>query len=162
MPWTQIVFGSCLVAVLLSLAGYYAWRQLRQLRQTAGSGEAGSEEGIYLRRQAWRRLVCSGLMVVLALLLVGALLFLEAPAQALADRGADAAEQPGERAFVNLYSSYWLAFLLVLMALVVLAGVDFWAIRRYGLRQLRRLHADRRAMIARQWALLRQQRGEDD
>ena len=162
MPWTQIVFGSCLVAVLLSLAGYYAWRQLRQLRQTAGSGEAGSEEGIYLRRQAWRRLVCSGLMVVLALLLVGALLFLEAPAQALADRGPDAAEQSGERAFVNFYSSYWLAFLLVLMALVVLAGVDFWAIRRYGLRQLRRLHADRRAMIARQWALLRQQRGEDD
>ena len=71
-------------------------------------------------------------MVVLALLL--ALLYLEGPAQRLADRGAEAAEAPEQRAFVNFYSYYWIVFLLILLALVVLAGVDFWAVRRFGLR----------------------------
>ena len=162
MLWTQIVFGVALVAVLLGLAGFYGWRQVRLLRRLpADPAEAGEEEA-WLREQAWRRLVCCALMVVLAVLLSGALLYLEGPAQALADRvdaeGPDVADTPEHRHFVNFYSYYWIAFLLVLLALVVVAGIDVWAVRRFGLRQLRRLQADRRAMIARQSALLRQRR----
>jgi H+/gluconate symporter-like permease len=158
---TQIVFGSSLVAVLLGLAFYYARQQLQVLRKTAGSAEAHSSEGVYLRRQAWRRLACSALMVLLAVLLAGALIFLEEPAQRLAEQGAEAAEAPEHRAFVNFLAYYWIVFLLLLLALVVLAGIDFWAVRRFGLRELKRIQDDRRAMIARQSALLRQKREQE-
>ena len=161
MTPTQIVFGSSLVAILLGLAVYYARKQLQVLKQTAGSAEAHSSEGVYLRRQAWRRLVCSALMVLLAVLLAGALLFLEEPAQRLAELGAEAAEAPEHRAFVNFLTYYWIVFLLLLLALVVLAGIDFWAVRRFGLRELKRIQDDRRAMIARQSALLRQKREQE-
>ena len=158
MTPAQIVFGAALVVILLGLAIVYARKQLRVLKQTAGSAAAQSSEGVYLRRQAWRRLVSCALMAVLAVLLAGAMLYLEGPAQQLADQGPDVAEEPAHRLFVNLYSYYWIGFLLLLLALVVLAGVDFWAVRRFGLRELKRLHEERRAMIARQSALLRQRR----
>jgi hypothetical protein len=163
--WSQILFGVVLVIVLLGLAGFYAWRQVLVLRRVRAA-EAGGEEGIYLRRQAWRRLASSALMVLLAALLVGAFLFLEGPAQQLADRvdaeGPQAAEGPEQKSFVNFYSSYWIAFLLLLLVLVILAGFDLWAVRRFGLRELRRLQEDRRAMIARQSALLRQRREQQE
>ncbi len=166
MPWTQIVFGVALVVALVGLAGFYAGRQVLLLRRVPADPQAWGEEGVYLRRQAWRRLVCCGVMVLLAILLLGALLFLEAPAQQLADRvdeeGPEAAEGPEQKDFVNLYTYYWIGFLLLLLLLVVLAGFDLWAVRRFGLRQLRRLQDDRRAMIARQSALLRQRRQQQE
>jgi len=162
--WSQIVFGVFLVIVLLGLAGFYAWRQILVLRRV-GAGEAWGEEGIYLRRQAWRRLVGSALMVLLAVLLAGALLFLEGPVQQLADRvdiDPQAAEEPEQKALGNFYGYYWIAFLLLLLGLVVLAGFDLWAVRRFGLREMRRIQNDRRAMIARQSALLRQRREQQE
>jgi len=164
--WSQIVFGVVLVIVLLGLAGFYGWRQLLVLRRVPPDPEAWGEEGVYLRRQARRRLVSCVLMVLLANMLAGALLFLEAPTQQLADRvdaeGPQAVEGAAEREFVNFYSYYWITFLLLLLALVVLAGIDLWAVRRFGMRQLRRLQDDRRAMIARQTALLRQRREQQE
>jgi hypothetical protein len=156
----QIFFGGALVVLLIGLAVFYARKQLTVLRQTAGSVAAHSTEGVYLRRQAWRRLVSSGLMLLLAVLLTGAMLYLEGPAQQLADQGPEVAELPAHRPFIRLWGYYWIVFLLVLLALVVLAGIDFWAIRRFGLGELKRLQEDRRAMIARQTALLRQRRGQ--
>jgi uncharacterized iron-regulated membrane protein len=164
VPLTQILFGIALVVVLLGVAGFYGWRQVRLLRDLPPEGLG--EEELHLRRRAWRRLISCVLMVVLAVLLAGALLYLEEPAQRLADQvdalGPQAAEMPEHRAFVNFYSYYWIAFLLVLLVLVVLAGFDLWAVRRFGLRQLRRLQEDRRAMIARQSALLRERRDQEN
>jgi len=163
--WSQLLFGVVLVIVLLGLAGFYAWQQVHVLRRVR-AGESGGEEGIYLRRQAWRRLVGSALMVLLAVLLAGALLFLEVPAQQLADRvdaaSPQAVEGAEQKAFGNFYGYYWLVFLLLLLGLVLLAGVDLWAVRRFGRRELRRLQDDRRAMIARQSALLRQRREQQE
>jgi hypothetical protein len=65
---------------------------------------------------------------------------------------------PEQEQFVRLYSLYWIVFLLVLLAVVLLAGVDFFAIRSYGQRQLRRIRADRRAMLEGELARLRSQR----
>src|SRR5262249_47824367 len=101
-------------------------------------------------------------MVLLAVLLVGAMLFLEVPAQRLADRvdeeGPEAAEGPEQKDFIRLYGYYWIGFLLLLLFLVVLAGIDLWAVRRFGLRQLRRLPDHRRAIIAPPKTLMRQRR----
>jgi hypothetical protein len=161
--WSQIVFGVVLVLLLLGLASFSAWRAVPVLRR---AGEVQGEEGVFQRRQAWRRLASSVLMLLLAVLLVGALLFLEGPAQQLADRvdaeGPQAAEGPEQKAFGNFYGYYWLVFLLLLLGLVLLAGFDLWAVRRFGRRALRRIQDDRRAMIARQSALLRQRRAQQE
>ena len=44
------------------------------------------------------------------------------------------------------------------MAVIFLAALDFWATRRYGLHQHRKIIADRRAMIEREVSRLRQER----
>lgn len=68
------------------------------------------------------------------------------------------AERNRQRAFDLLYSSYWLVALLVVLGILSLAAVDFWAIRRFGLRHFRQIQADRRAMLEDQIARFRRQR----
>jgi hypothetical protein len=160
----QIVFGAVLVAVLLFLALFYGWRQVMALRRQRTDEDLSSEDAVYHRRRAWRRLVNSALMLILAGLLAGVLIGLENRAQQLAEER-DALPKDQEipltteqRQFVNLYSALWIVFLLVLLAVVVLAAVDAWSTRSYALRQFRKLHADRRAMIERQVIRLRQER----
>lgn len=165
MHWSQIVFGTLLVVLLLGLAGYYAWRQVYTLRGLGVPEESPPEELRYLRRRAWRRLLGCVLMVVLAVMLGGMMLFLEQPAKELADFGAAAREEGKEpqfdddqRRFRVLYAVWNIGLLLSLLAILVTAGVDLLATRRYGLGQLRRIQADRRAMIERQVARMRQER----
>ncbi|HEY7427420.1 MAG TPA: hypothetical protein VH682_24515, partial [Gemmataceae bacterium] len=163
--WTQIIFGGVLVLVLLFVAALYGVRQVLTLRRLRAAEEMALEERDYLHRRARRRLLMSLLLFLLGVMLMAALLYLETPAQRLADQR-EAQEQQGDspplspeqRLFARFYTSFWLVFLLVLMIVVLLAAVDFWATRRYGLRQHRKLVADRRAMIEREVSRLRQER----
>jgi hypothetical protein len=163
--WTQIVFGIVLVVVLLFVAILYAVRQILSLRRLRQTEEMPLDERAYLLGRARRRLVNSLLMFVLGIMLAVDLAYLEMPAQQLADQRA-ALEQEGEapplnpqeRWFARLYGSFFVLFLLVLMVVVFLAAFDYWATRRYGLGQRRKLLADRRAMIEREVARLRQER----
>jgi ABC-type Fe3+ transport system permease subunit len=163
--WTEIVFGTLLVVLLLGLAGYYGWRQISSLRALRASSESPAEEQRYLRRRAWRRLVGCGFMVIVAVLLGGLLLFLEAPGQQLADlsepwtsRGENPDLTPEQRQFRTLYTCWIIGLLLAVLAMLVMAAWDMLATRRFGLTQFRRIQADRRAMIERQAARMRQQR----
>ena len=164
MSLTQILFTALLILVLLALAGYYAWRQVQTLRGLRHDDVMPPEDRRYLRHQAWRRLACSALMVVFAGLLAGSF-FVEFRAQDLVDIG-DAARarnerpdlDPEQRRFVNFYTLYWVSALLVLLGMMGTALYDLVAIRRFGQRHFRKLQADRRAMIERQAARLRQER----
>jgi cytochrome c-type biogenesis protein CcmH/NrfG len=165
VSWQQTLFGAVLVAALLFLSIFYTWRQVLALRRLRLTPDLPADEMSYQRRQAWRRLVTCALMFVLAVLLTGALVYLEEPAQRLAD-ARDAAQKAGEpdelspedRGFARFYGAFWMIFLLVLMVVVLLAALDLWSTRRYGLREHRKLLADRRAMLERQVAQLRQER----
>jgi hypothetical protein len=92
-------------------------------------------------------------------------MFLEAPAQQLAEQN-EAAKAAGQnheltgeqRDFARFFGGYWMVLLLFLLALITTAAIDVLATRRFGLQQIRRLQADRRAMIARQAARLRRER----
>jgi hypothetical protein len=163
--WTQIIFGTVLVVVLLFVAILYIVRQIQAFRRLRGAEEMPLEEHTYLHGRARRRLISSLLMFVLGIMLAGALVYLETPAQRLVDEQAAKEQQgdttppaPEKRGFLQLYTSFWLFFLLILMAVVFLAALDFWATRRYGLRQHRKIMDDRRAMIEREISRLRQQR----
>ena len=164
MALHQIVFGVVLIIVLLAMAGFFAWRQAKTLRGLQLAVEQDEEERRYLRNQAWRRLLCSGLMVVLAVLLAASF-FLEDAANKLVREG-ETNQQQGikrplqeeEQRFLNLYQQFWGVACLVLFLIIVIAGLDYMAIRRYGRRQYRQIQADRRAMIESELARIRSQR----
>jgi hypothetical protein len=159
-----------LVATLLLVAGYYARVQIRTLRRTTPAFEMLPDERRFLRRQAWRRLVNSGLMLLLAGLLVGAY------ASGMEQRGAELGERrqkireaegaagkmsDEDRRFTRIYGGYWITCLLLLGAIIAMAGIDLMATRRYALTKLRQIQTDRRAMLQRQLERYRQERGED-
>jgi hypothetical protein len=162
VSWSEIVFGSALAGGILALAVFIGWRQVVLLRKLRGQS-LPEDEMRWESRKAWRRLVSAGLLLVIAALLGSLVGFYEPEAQRLADeRAAVGSDGPPmteeQKTFVRLWGGLVIALLLVLLALVALAGVDLWATRLYGLRQFRKLQADRRAMIERQAMRLRQDR----
>ena len=67
---------------------------------------------------------------------------------------------PEEWSFARFYSTYWLVFLLILLVVVALAFSDLWATRSFAVRAHRQLQAERREMIDRQIARLREEKGQ--
>ena len=155
MDWSEIVFGSLLVAVLLLLSSYFGWRQwvvLRRLRAET----LPSEESRYERRMAYRRLVSCGLTLLLGLLLASALSLFDPDFMKI-----PATELPSDqRLMLRVWGGSWVAILLLLLVVVGIAAVDLWSTRRHALQQFRKLQADRRAMIQRQSMRLREERDQ--
>ena len=160
MGWSQIVFGSVLVGVLLLLSVYYGRRQfvaLRRLRNETLPGEEARHE----RAKAVRRLVACGVQLILGLLLAGILLWLEPETQRIIDgfKGeADPEYTDAQKQLLRVWGGAWVAVLVLLLIVVGFAAVDLWSTRGHALRQFRKLQADRRAMIARQTGRLREER----
>jgi hypothetical protein len=158
--------AALIVLTLLGLAavvGWWQWRTLRRLPERTG---LPGDERRHLRAQAWRRLVNSALMVVLAGALVATYwLGQERRAGELARQGAasesgappslDAAQSQ----ILRQYLAFWGVFALLLLAMLGVALADLWAIQRFARRSLRQMQADRRAMIEEQAAEFRRQRG---
>jgi hypothetical protein len=164
--WAEIITGTALAVVLFGVAGFTLWLQMRTLRQLP-QRQLPDEEMRYLRWQAWRRLATSGLLLLLAILFVIALAFQGNPAQQLADEQAAAREAgeelpltPEQKRFARIWGWNWIAILLALFLIVLLVAIDFWSIRRYGLRERRKLNEDRRAMMQRQLHRMRQEHDE--
>lgn len=115
-------------------------------------------EANYLRKQAKRRLWCSVAMVLLAVLLTGAMIFLEAPAQRLADQADQLPDQEfteNQKSFARFYTWYWITFFLVLLSMLIMAGIDVVATRRYAKEQYQRIQRERRALIEQEAAHIR-------
>ena len=161
MQWNQIVSGGLLVGALTALAGIFAWRQVLLLSRLRGPHGLSGEEARWRRGQAWRRLVGCGLMLGLAVLLAAALLYLENPAQHIADQGPPA-DTPVNRQFLRVYGAIWITILLFILAVVLLAAADIWSTRRFSLHQKRKILDDRRAMLEREVARYRQERNGKD
>ncbi len=158
-------YAAVIVAVLVGMAGFYAWRQWRALRRLPNQENLHPADRGYQRAQAVRRLVGCVLMLVLAGLLLGSYLAgQESVATALGTPGA-VTDEGGQRKpsaeqlqFLHRYEAFWTAFCVVCLALLVLAYLDLRATRRFWLRSYRQIQDDRRAMIERQVARLRSER----
>jgi hypothetical protein len=156
---TEIVLGALLVAILVGMAAFFTWRQWRTLRGTPSADTLSAEDRRYTRSQARRRLACSLLMLVLAGLLAMWLFSYGEPVSNLMARGgADNELAPGQRQLLGQSLTLVTLMLIVLLAIIVLAGWDLLAIRQYGRRHMRQIQADRRAMIENQIARVRSQR----
>ncbi len=162
MALIQLICVAVAIPVLLGLAFFFGLRQTAVLRRLREGPELPAEESRHQRRQGYRRLVSCMLLALLAFLLAGAQLFLEERADFWV--AAPAVERPAEptpeqRDFVRIYGAYWLLCLVVLLAVVGLAGVDLWETRRRGLRERRKLLDDQRIMLERQMTRYRRERG---
>jgi hypothetical protein len=162
---SELIYGGILVVVLLVLAGYYGFRQVQMLRGLRAPDERSPEERAFCRKQAWRRLICSALMMALAGLLAGSVAFTPSIRRIVAynEAAIENAEEPrpeleDQRIAKIVYGSYWIVILLVLLAIVAMAGLDLMAIRRYGHSQLLQIQHDRRVMIEKEVAKLRRDR----
>jgi cobalamin synthase len=156
----QHVFAFALALGVAILSVFTARRQFQSLQRLRDMPELPLEEMGRERRQSVRRLVSSAFLLLIALLLVVAHLWLEEPAQRLADQR-DKTNLPlaeSEKTFLRIYSWTWIAILLSVLAVLMLAAFDLWSIRRFGRVQHRKLRDDRRAMIARQLRRLREER----
>ena len=132
MENSELIYGGILVVVLLGLACYYCLRQVQMLRGLRLPDERSPEDREFSRRQAWRRLLSSVLMVVFAGLLAGSVAFtptvrrFAAQNEAAIAKNQERLPDADEQRFTKIYTSYWIVALLVLLAILVLAGLDLW------------------------------------
>jgi hypothetical protein len=137
------------------------WQILRSLRL---SSERSSEDRRFTRSQAWRRLIGSLLMLVLAVQMVGFFVLeqpvrdLEVQGELARGRGERPQLDPEQRRFFDFYTYYSIVFLLNLLVIIGIAAMEYFAIRRFGKQQYRQIQADRRAMIENELIRLRSQR----
>jgi len=159
------------VAVLIGLAGFgvWQWRAIRRLKQAEN---LPPQDRHYHRLHAWRVFICCVLMIMVAGMLGGWYgLGLDRSARELHEQATNQPENsdhpdhpldPNQQRSLWFFTMYWILTIVFLLAMVYVAFMDIWAVRRLGLRHMRQLQADRRAMLERQIALLRSERIESN
>ncbi len=159
---------SPLVAWLLVLgtagvATFFAVQQFR-VRATLPTNLT-PDDATYFRNQFIRRLIGCALLLAIATMIAGAYVSgLEARAERFGDEmqaKADAGNReptPEQQQFRRTYAAFWIAVLLLLFAVLMVAAIDLYAIRRYGARHLKQIRDDRRAMLESELANYRRER----
>jgi hypothetical protein len=163
----ELAFAVAIVIVLLWLALHFGRKQIETMRSLRDQPELAPEDRSYYVAQSWRRLAGCGLMIAFAGMLFGWYAFgLNRQADELRVQGEEAAardEHPGkfdpeQKRSYNILSLYWITASFLLMGMVLLACTDMWAIRRYGMRHLRRIQSDRRAALEKEMEMIRSRR----
>jgi hypothetical protein len=121
--------GLLIAAVLIALALYFGWRQTLTWRAVRADARMPAEQRRFLLKQFQRRLLGSILLLALAGLMIGAL-FLDFEPQG---------DQEAAKKTVRFLGAYVIAMLLVVLVMLVLAIVDFWATARFSFQQQKRL-----------------------
>jgi hypothetical protein len=159
---SEYALAALLTGIVIGLALFYGLRQMLALGRLRLQTDVSDDERHYVRRQTWIRLLGCLLMLALGCLLAGAYVSgLERRAHELGEH----IEQkqpveltPEQKAFRELYRWYWLGVLALVLAILVLAGFDLWMIRRFRVRQLRQISADRKEMLREELAKIRHTR----
>ena len=158
MSPSEVILGLLLALTLVAVAIFFGRRQLQTLNNLRTNDALAGEERRYLHRQVRRRLICSILMVLFAAFLVGWLFIAGLLPQ---PEEAQAGAEP-DRALVHFVAYYWMAALLVLFAILVLASLDFFATARYGMHQKKLLNLEHRANLEIDAARIRKERRQDN
>lgn len=158
----ETFFGVLIVVGLVGLSLYFGQQQIAALRRLRGQANPPGEEEHYERRKARRRLVSCALTLLLAVLIAVLLATWDATfARVAAERhnaGPGVERTDEQRFLVRVWFGQWIAVLLVMLSVLVLAAIDVWATRRFAMAQFRKIREDRRAMIQGEVNRLRAQR----
>lgn len=134
-----IFIGAVLSAVLVIVAFYFAIQQRTTLQSLQFDDKLTQEHRHYLLKRCYRRSFGSLLLLVLAAMMVGSLFLDMTP-------GEHANEAEAKQS-VRFLGFYFASMLLVLLSILVLAVVDFWATAKHGFRQQKQLLQEHREML---------------
>ena len=151
-----------LFAVFLGLLGVGAgMRQLVTLARVRTQHYMAEEDRQYFRSQARRRMLASGLLVVIGAMI--AAYYLSGMDARMDQIGEKRAEPPAEadREFTKLVGLYWIGVILLLGVVVCVAVIDFIATRKYWMARYKEIKADHEAKLQRDLAVFRQQKLND-
>jgi hypothetical protein len=149
-----------LIAAFLVLLGLGAGsRQLVTLARVRAQPYMADEDRHYYRSQARRRLLASGLLMVIG----GMIAFwyvsgMDARMDVVGEKKPPAEE---DKEFTRQVGMYWITVILLLGVAVCVAVIDFIATRKYWMARYREIKADHEAKLQRDLAVFRQQKLND-
>lgn len=171
-----MIIGLLLSAGLIILGIGAGWGQIRLYRRLREQPFLPAEDRRHYRAQGRRRLLISALLTIIGSMIGGYYLSgMDARLVAIPERQRQAAAQAGEqppnpaqeaeadddRRFTRLVGYYWIAVIVLLGMVVMLASVDVIATRRYWMARYRELQADHQAKLHRDLIIYRQRRLEN-
>jgi hypothetical protein len=165
-----VAVGLLLAALLLVVGAATALRQRRGLRALADEPFLADEDRRYRRAQARRRLLTSGLLVAVGVLIaVYYLSGMDARMDSIPGKrqgvpppqGEPNPEAESDARFTRFVGLYWTGVLGLVFGAVCLAVLDFWATREYWMARYRELKADHETKLRRDLAVFRQQKLND-
>lgn len=166
MPIAEYLIAGLLVVASVGVATVFGYRQARQLRANANPS---TDDQKFAYRTARRRLLIGLLLGVAGVLMAATYLAGWATSvDAIGEQRAGKAVEDhrpldsNERAVMRAFGYSWIGVLVLLLAIVCLVGWDLHDVRRHWRHSLNRLRDDRRAMLNRQIANIRAQRGYRD
>jgi hypothetical protein len=162
----DVLAGLILATVLFLLGIGAGYRQVSTLKRVRAERFMAGEDRRYFRQQAIRRLVISGL-----LLIIGNMIFvyyfsgMDARMDAIPERNREGGPPPPDdsqaqedKHFTRLVAYYWIAIILILGVAVGIAILDVWATRKYWMVRYREIKAEHEAKLQRDLAVYRQQK----
>ena len=152
-----------LVAAFLILLGLGAGaRQLVTLARVRIQPYMAEEDRNYYRGQARRRMLASGLLVVIGAMI--AYWFVSGMDAQMDEIGAKQQEGPPaeeDKEFTRQSGMYWIAVILLLGVVVTVAVIDFISTRKYWMARYKEIKADHESKLQRDLAVFRQQKLND-
>jgi hypothetical protein len=158
-----------LAAILLLLGVGAGLRQVRTLKGLRTEPYVATEDRRYFGGQAVRRLVISGLLLIVGgMISIYYLSGMDARMDAIPERnkagGQPAPDDPqaaSDKEFTKLVGVYWIVVILLLGAVVAVALMDFWATRKYWMVRYKEIKEDHETKLQRDLAVYRQQKLND-
>jgi len=157
-----VVVGYLFAAFLILLGLGAGSRQLVTLARVRAQPYIADEDRRYYRGQARRRMLASGLLIVIGAMI--AYWYLSGMDARMDEIGAKQQEGPPaeeDKEFTRLGGMYWIAVILLLGVAVTVAVIDFIATRKYWMARYREIKADHEAKLQRDLAVFRQQKLSD-
>lgn len=161
------MIGGLLLATALILVGVAtALRQRKNLRAIADEPLLPEADRVYRRGQARRRVVTSGLLVLVGVLIANYYLSgMDARMDAIPLRekqepanGEPDPQAESDKQFARVVGFYWIGVMGLVFVAVCLAVVDFWATRKYWMARYKELKVDHETKLQRDLAVYRQQK----
>jgi hypothetical protein len=142
----EMTVAMLIAAMLVAVAAFFIVRQQQTLRTVRADAGMDAEQRRYLLRQSQRRLFGSFLLFLLAGMLVGSLFLDYEPLHKPIEQVQPELQEAAKQAF-RVLSLYWMAFLMLLLAVMALAVFDFWATARFSVQQQKLLFQQHQEML---------------
>lgn len=161
-----MVLGLILATIPLLLGIGAGYRQVANLRRLRDEPYMADGDRQYVQRQARRRLVMSGfLLIVGGMIYVYYLSGMDARMDAIPERNKAAGQPPpddpqaqADKQFTLFVAVYVIVIILILGIWVGMAVIDVWATRNYWMARYKELKADHEIKLQRDLAVYRQQK----